>query len=83
MGVGSPQYLGVIAPDSGLTSRKTKVYAVDFDSYRPDAAKGTEGICSTYEVTPGELSKIIQQGNIDDGYTIGAFTLWMLSKQKY
>lgn len=83
MGVGSPQYLGVIAPDSGLTSRKTKVYAVDFDSYQPDAAKDTEGICSIYEVTPGELSKIIQQGNIDDGYTIGAFTLWMLSKQKY
>lgn len=81
-GVSSPQYLGVIAPDSGLTSRRTRVYAVDIDSYQPDVANGNEGIYSISEVTPSELTKRIQQGDVDDGYTIGAFTLWTLSRQR-
>lgn len=81
-GVGTPQYLGVIAPDSGLTSRRTRVYAVAIDSYRKDGSKDSEGICSISEATPEELSTSIQQGDIDDGYTIGAFVLWMLSRQQ-
>lgn len=79
---GTPRYLGVIAPDSGLTSRRTRVYAVAIDSYRKDGSKDSEGICSISEATPEELSTSIRQGDIDDGYTIGAFARWMLSRQQ-
>lgn len=71
-----PCFLGRIAPDSGLTSRVTEVYAVSIESYRQTHQEGIE---ETLEVDAAELFRLIKTGAIDDGYTIGAFALWQLS----
>ena len=70
-----PRFLGRIAPDSGLTSRVTEVYAVSIESLRQTSE---EGIVGTLKVDATELSRLIKTGAIDDGYTIGAFALWQL-----
>ena len=76
----APQYLGEIAPDSGLTSRKTKAYLITVDSYR--ITPGEEGVISAIEVTKEQLNDMIQKGKINDAYTISAFTYYSLMETK-
>lgn len=74
----APQYLGEIAPDSGLTSRKTKAYLITIKSYQ--VTSGEEGVISAIEVTKEHLQEMIRTGKINDAYTIGAFSFYLFMK---
>jgi ADP-ribose pyrophosphatase YjhB (NUDIX family) len=71
-----PICLGRIAPDSGLTSRMTAVYLVQIDHY--EVKTGYEGIHEVKECTPEQLKTMIRKEELTDGYTIGAFTQYLL-----
>lgn len=70
-----PHFIGKIAPDSGLTSRVTEVYSVCIESF---CETRQEGIAEVIEIDATELAHLIGTGDINDGYTIGAFALWQL-----
>lgn len=42
---------------------------------------GHEGIHGMHEVDEQELKQMILNGEINDSFTIGAFSLWMIHKQ--
>ncbi len=67
------QHLGTITSDSGLTSNHVAIYLADIDGYH--ISEGYEGIISTRELNLSELHKAIFAGEIDDSFTICAFTL--------
>jgi 8-oxo-dGTP pyrophosphatase MutT (NUDIX family) len=73
-----PHFIGKIAPDSGLTSRVTEVYSVCIESF---CQTHQEGIAEVIEVDATELARLISTGDINDGYTIGAFVLWQLGNK--
>ncbi len=66
--------LGRIAPDSGLTGGCAFVFMVEIDEYR--TSSGHEGIKGIIEVSKSELSTMILEGRIDDGFTLGAYQLY-------
>lgn len=70
---GKPVFLGAIAPDSGLTSRRTAVYLTEIDGYRADDP--AEGITGTLEVSPAQLEDMVRSRKVLDGYTLGAISL--------
>lgn len=70
----SPVPLGRIAPDSGLTGGCAFVFMVEVDEYR--TSSGHEGIKEIIEVSKAELSTMILEGRIDDGFTLGAYQLY-------
>ena len=72
--------LGKIAPDSGLTGGCAEVFLMEIDHYSP--AKGREGIQSHAELTEAELERMIADGAVDDGFTLGAYTLYKIYKKK-
>lgn len=72
--------LGKIAPDSGLTGSCVDVFLTEIDHY--SAAKGHEGIQRHVELTEAELEKMIADGSIDDGFTLGAYTLYKIYRKK-
>lgn len=74
----APRYLGEIAPDSGLTSRRTKAYLITINSYQ--VTPGEEGVISAIEVTKEHLQEMIRTGKINDAYTIGAFSFYLFMK---
>ncbi len=76
--VSEPVCLGRIAPDSGLTSRLTAVYLVQIDHY--EVKTGYEGIHDVRECTPEQLKAMIREKELTDGYTIGAFTQYLLQE---
>lgn len=73
----SPVPLGRIAPDSGLTGGCAFVFMVEVDEYR--TSSGHEGIKEIIEVTEAELDDMIASGKIDDGFTLGAYCLYLHS----
>ncbi len=72
--IGSPVFLGSVAADSGLTSCRANVYAVNVKSY--NVAPENEGIKSVHLISEAELCNMIKQGDIDDGFTLSAYTLY-------
>ncbi len=70
----SPVPLGRIAPDSGLTGGCAFVFMVEVDEYR--TSSGHEGIKEIIEFSKAELSTMILEGRIDDGFTLGAYQLY-------
>ncbi|MGI6229935.1 MAG: NUDIX hydrolase [Tractidigestivibacter sp.] len=70
---GDAKLVGDVTPDSGLTSSVVGIYLVDIDGY--DANVGHEGIQDAVELTAEELRAKIASGEIEDGFTIAAFTL--------
>lgn len=72
----TPQSLGFLEPDSGLTSRRIEVFLAELDDYQANI--GHEGILEVREVSPEELESMIEDGTVSDGYTIGALELWRL-----
>ena len=73
----SPVQLGRIASDSGLTGGCAFVFMVEINEYR--TSSGHEGIKEIIEVTETELDDMIRIGKIDDGFTLGAYCLYLHS----
>ena len=69
-----PVFLGRITPDSGLTGGFVYVFMFDVDEY--SELSGQEGIKEIIKVTEAELIKMILKGQIDDGFTLGAYQLY-------
>ncbi|GHJ43917.1 ADP-ribose pyrophosphatase [Catellatospora sp. TT07R-123] len=70
--------LGVVQPDTGLTSDTVHLFYVEIDLY--DAAgEAAEGITGTVRVTPAELAELIRSGELNDGFTIAAWSRAVLS----
>lgn len=78
--VGEPVPLGRICSDSGLTGGRAYVFYVEIEHYEEMA--GNEGIQHVVTVTEEELRQRIQKGQIDDGYTLGAYALYCSDKWK-
>lgn len=72
----APQSLGFLEPDSGLTSRRTEVFLAELDDYA--ASIHHEGILEVREASLKEMKRLILDGILSDGYTIGALELWRL-----
>lgn len=77
--IDNPIFLGKIAPDSGLTSRQTYIFFVDIDSF--SEKKGYEEIGRIRLVSEEELQKLILSGDLNDGYSIGAYELFRLYRK--
>jgi ADP-ribose pyrophosphatase len=69
-----PVFLGRIAADSGLSSCQAYVYLVEIADMEPNV--GHEGILNYVTVTPSELKAWIRDKKINDGFTLGAFSLY-------
>lgn len=68
-----PIELGTVCADSGLSSGKATIYLMKIEKY--DNLK-KEGICEVVEFKLDELWKCIQNGLIEDGYTLSACSLY-------
>lgn len=66
--------LGVLTPDSGISANKVAVFWCNVGDYA--ITKGNEGIEAVQEFTDAELRNAIADGDITDGFTLAAFTLW-------
>lgn len=72
----SLEFIGNVYPDTGLLSMQASVYAAYVDPQVKQAADGEEAICSIETVAPDRLRKMIQDGDITDGYTLSALALY-------
>jgi 8-oxo-dGTP pyrophosphatase MutT (NUDIX family) len=70
----SPVFLGRIVADSGLTGGCAYVYSVDIDSL--ELVEDHEGIVAIEQLSDRELTSWINEGKIDDGFTLGAYALY-------
>ncbi len=68
-----PVFLGSVVADSGLSGGTALVYLVEIEEY--EANIGHEGILRTVELTKAEFMKKIRDRDIDDGFTLSAFSL--------
>lgn len=75
-----PIYIGEIYADSGLAGNKVSVYIIELDSYANDSSLNTEGIEKINAVTREELEFLIKNGEISDGFTLSAYTLYTHNK---
>lgn len=73
-----PVCIGCIAPDSGLSGTIAHVYDVELDVYEPSV--GHEGICGVVEILFGEFLSWLHNGGTDDGFTLGAYSLFLKSR---
>lgn len=64
--------LGSIYPDTGQMSTPVHLYYAEIERF--DVAGQDEGIESTRVLSPPELAELIRTGEIDDGFTISAYT---------
>lgn len=71
-----PRKLGMIAADSGLSSGTAAVYLMKIDGYKNTA---DEGIREVVELSRAELADMIKNREIDDGYTLAAYALYVCS----
>lgn len=68
-----PVELGTITPDSGLSSGSATVYLMKIEKY---SSLNEEGIRKIIEVAPSEIQRMVENGEIDDGFTLAALTLY-------
>lgn len=68
-----PVELGVITADSGLSGGSATVFLMKIEEF---SDRGDEGIREIIAVTPKEMQEKIKTGEIDDGYTLAALTLY-------
>lgn len=68
-----PRLIGRVAADSGLATTKAYVYCVELRKYNTQV--GHEGIQNVIEVSREDFINMIRSGQINDGYTLGAFAL--------
>lgn len=72
--VASTKFLGEISPDSGLQGKLVQIYACEIESY--DVNAKSEGICEIIELHQEDVSKWIAEGEIKDGFTLAAMSLF-------
>ncbi len=72
--------LGSITADSGLIGSLCDVFLCIADSYNEDSTE--EGISSITLLDENELFEKISNGEIDDGFTLSAYTLFKASNYK-
>ena len=77
----TPQLLGRVIADSGLTAARVYVYYVEIDDYARDAF-GHEGIKENVRVPCCTMAQWIREGNTDDGFTLSAFALYAARKDE-
>lgn len=73
--IDKPQKLGSVVADSGISANKVMIYTVNVDEYKEKV--GYEGIESIQLKTEKELITSIKNGEINDGYTLAAYALYM------
>lgn len=69
-----PVYMGKITPDSGILSDWVSIYLMDI--YDFEKRLGFEGIKEVILLTKDEITNMIFNGEITDGFTLSA---WMLA----
>ena len=72
----SGKLLGTTVADSGLCGDTVYVYLCEIDAENVEVDKVIEGIKSSTEKTPEELLSMIQNGEIADGFTLSAYSLY-------
>lgn len=65
--------LGKVVADSGIGGAAVEVFECKIDTW--ELKKGYEGIAEVLVLTEQELEQQIENGTINDGYTLAAFTL--------
>ena len=73
---GTPQKLGQIATDSGLTGACIYAYSVEIEQYEKKI--NYEGIRSVVELSAQELDEWVRTGKIDDGFTLSTYFLYKM-----
>lgn len=68
-----PVELGVITADSGLSSGSATVFLMKIEKF---GAVNEEGIREIVTVTPDKMQQMVRNGEIDDGYTLAALSLY-------
>ena len=68
-----PIELGIITADSGLSSGSATVFLMKINGFRD---LNREGIREIVAITPDEMQQKVRNGEIDDGYTLAALTLY-------
>lgn len=74
--ISEAERIGMITPDSGLTSGQIAVFRCNVNSYSK-VEKGYEEIEGIELVTPQELDQLIAEGKINDGFTLGAYEFYL------
>ena len=77
--INKPQKLGTVIADSGISANKVIVYIINVDKYKEKV--GYEGIENIQLKTKEEMIDSIRNGEINDGYTLAAYTLYMNKSQ--
>lgn len=75
------QYLGNVVADSGLCGNKADVYLCEVQNI--DCQYHYEGIEDLVLLTEDELKVWIQEGKINDGFTLAAYSLYINRKRVY
>lgn len=70
-----PVELGVITADSGLSNRSATVFLMKIEEF---SNLSDEGIREIVAITPDEMQQMIENGEIDDGYTLAALSLYSI-----
>lgn len=68
-----PVELGVVTADSGLCSGSATVFLMKIEEF---SNRSDEGIREIVAITPEEMQQRVKNGEIDDGYTLAALTLY-------
>ena len=72
--------LGELTPDSGISANKVSVFLCEIENYDPE--KRDEGILGIHESSLEELSSMIKTGQITDGFTLAALTMYQASQKE-
>lgn len=68
------KYLGKVIADSGLSGNRVDVHFCEIGDI--NITEGYEGIVNCISVNRDELNRLISNGNINDGFTLAAITLY-------
>lgn len=71
--------LGVLYPDTGLHGAAVYLFCAEVED-TPSITDKKEGIRAIRFVPPGELSRLIRDGEINDGFTMAAYTRAILRR---
>lgn len=72
------EYLGEVAPDSGVLGNVVSVYVCELASY--DSSSRSEGICDMMKMDRAQIKDLIAKGKITDGFTLAALSLYDASQ---
>lgn len=70
--------LGVLTPDSGILCGYVSIFEAQIKSYK--LKENYEGITSIDLYRPEDVERMIKDGDIDDGFTISAYSLWKMKR---